>query len=58
MAIFFQFCNDCICKDSIIEYVNSMNCILRLLLGPIGEFDWYDSPLTHKRFIVTHMLAL
>ena len=30
-----------------LQYVNSMNCILRLLLGAIGGFDWYDSLLTY-----------
>ena len=26
-----------------------MNCIVRLLSGPIGRFAWYGNPLTHKR---------
>ena len=33
-----------------LQYVNSMSCILRLLLGRIEGLDWYDSPLTHMRF--------
>ena len=32
-----------------LQYVNSINCILRLLSGPIGGFDWYGNPLMHMR---------
>ena len=32
-----------------LQYVNSMNCIMRLLSRPIGRFVWYGNPLTHKR---------
>ena len=32
-----------------LQYVNSIYCILRLLSGPIGEFDWYGNPLMHMR---------
>ena len=31
-----------------LQYVNSMNCIVRFSFGSIGGGDWYDSPFTHK----------
>ena len=35
-------------KNLSLQYVNSINCILRLFLGTTGGFDWYGSPLTPK----------
>ena len=32
-----------------LQYVNSINCIVRLSLGSIGGGDYYGSPFTHKR---------
>ena len=37
-------------KNLSLQYANSMNCIVRLLSGPIGSFAWYGNPLTYKRF--------
>ena len=34
---------------SIVQYVNSMNCIVRFSFGSVGGGDWYGSPFTHKR---------
>ena len=30
-----------------LQYVNSINCILRLFSGLFGGSSWYGSPLTH-----------
>ena len=30
-----------------LQYVNSINWILRLSTGVVGGFAWYGSPLTH-----------
>ena len=30
-----------------LQFVNSMNCILRLFSRAIGGFDWYGNPLIH-----------
>jgi len=32
-----------------LQYVNSMNCIVRLLLGATGGRDMYGRPLTQSR---------
>jgi hypothetical protein len=32
-----------------LQYVNSMNCIVRFSFGSVGGGDWYGSPFTHKR---------
>ena len=40
-----------VCGENLsLQYLNSINCILMLLLKPIGGLDWYGSLLTHKRF--------
>ena len=37
-------------KNLSLQYINSMNCIVRLLSGPIGGFVWYGNPLTLKEY--------
>ena len=32
-----------------LQYVNSMNCIVRFTFGSAGGGDWYGSPFTHRR---------
>ena len=35
------------CENLSLQYVNSINWILRLSSGIVGGFAWYGSPLTH-----------
>ena len=37
-------------KNLSLQYVNLMNCILRLLLRAIEGFDWFSSLLIHMMF--------
>ena len=32
-----------------LEYVNSMDCIVRFSFNSVGGRDWYGSPFTHRR---------
>ena len=36
-------------KNLSLQYVKSMNCIVRLLSKPISGFAWYGNPLIHKK---------
>ena len=31
-----------------LQYVNSMNCMVRFSFGSAGGGNWYDSPFTHR----------
>ena len=46
------------CAILSLQYVNSMNCIVRLLLGCVASGDSYVSLFTHRRYSLKFGIAM